>query len=84
MSAWEVDRILLHGQERCEELGFEVNWVGEQGVREEEKGTERLVGREGTWLKSKSGRSGRIGEPREGWSRQWAVGKAMGEGVKQG
>lgn len=53
-------------------------------MREEEKGTERLSGREGTWLKSKSGRSGHIGEPREGWSRQWAVGKAMGEGVKQG
>lgn len=51
-------------------------------MREEEEGTERLSGREGTWLQTKSGRSGCVGEPREGQSRQWAVGKAMGEGVK--
>lgn len=56
--------------------------MDEQGVREEENGTERLSVREGTRLKAKSRRSGCIGEPGESWSRQWAVGKALWEGVK--
>lgn len=49
--------------------------MDEQRVRKEENGTERLSVREGTWLKAKSRRSGCIGEPREHWSRQWAIGK---------
>lgn len=53
-----------------------------QGVRREEKGGPRgFLAERAHALKAESGRSGRV-ELREGWGREWAAGKAVGEGCE--
>lgn len=66
MSSGEADQILLHGQERHEELGSEMNSVvSGQGVRGEEKrGPSGFLAERAPALRAESGRSGRVGAER--------------------